>query len=64
MPSSFAELTLETLRIVNQLLDTWVSLGSEQPLTSMGLELVGSLADVAVAVSFVLSQLLANSPFV
>lgn len=62
MPDTFAAVIVDVLKIVNQILSTWVNLGAAQPLTPQGSILVNNVAQSAVALAHTAAQLALNSP--
>ena len=62
MPQDMATLIVGILKVVNQMLNTWVNLGAPQPLTSNGSILVNNLAQTAVAIAHALAQVAMNNP--
>jgi hypothetical protein len=62
MPHDLANLALEALKIVNQFLDGFVTLGAAQPLTPTGSQLVDALSQAAVGIAHAMAQLAMNNP--
>jgi hypothetical protein len=62
MPHDLATLIVTALKIVNQILDGFVTLGVPQPLTLTGSEFVDALSQSAVAIAKAMAQLAMNNP--
>jgi hypothetical protein len=62
MPHDLANLIVEELKILNQFLDGFVTLGAAQPLTLTGSEVVNGLAQAAVTIAAGMASLAMNNP--
>lgn len=62
MPHDLANLIVEALKIVNQMLNGFVTLGAAQPLTPTGSQLVDGLSQAAVAIAHAMASLAMNNP--
>lgn len=62
MPHDLATLIVTALKIVNQILDGFVTLGAPQPLTLTGSQFVNGLAQGAVTIAHAMASLAMNNP--
>lgn len=62
MPNTMANFIESVLNILNNLLGGLVDLGSSQPLTPMGSELVKGVANDAVSLAWFLARIAVENP--